>query len=92
MDYLEVSANEALPDAATDHAEQTEREQKQNNADDKQIQQPVYRRPLEFTLARILHQLCVLAGKYDDAVAPLRVTQHATAQNHFVVVQYIPEI
>ena len=53
----------------------------------KKIKQPIYAGALELGLAGVLHELGVLAGEHDDAVAPLRVAEHAAAQQDLVVVQ-----
>lgn len=54
---------------------------------DNEVEQAIHSSALELRLARVLHQLRVDAGEDDEAVAPLRVPQHAATQQNLIVVQ-----
>lgn len=56
---------------------------------DDEIEEAVDGGPLELGFPGVLHELRVPAGKEDDAVAPLRVAEHASAQEDLVVIQRV---
>ena len=60
-----------------------------SHPEDDEVEQAVNARPLELCLSRVLHELGVLPGEDDDAVAPQRVPQHRPAQQDVVVVQRV---
>lgn len=59
------------------------------NPNDNVVEQFIDGGAFELCLARVLHELGVLACEQNDAVAPFCVTQDAAAQQHPVVVQRV---
>ena len=82
-----MEPDHGLPDPAGHRAEEAHAQQEYHNAKDDEVQQLVYRGPLQLRLARVLHELGVLAREQHHAVAPGRVAQHRAAVDHLLIVQ-----
>ena len=79
---LEVEAYHGLPETAGHGAEEAHREEEDDDAQDDEVEQLVDGGALELGLARVLHELGVLASEEHHAVAPGRVPQHGAPQHH----------
>jgi len=58
---------------------------------DNEVQQSINTCALELGFSRVLHQFGVFTGKNNQPVAPLGVSQNASSEHHFVIIQRVTE-